>query len=45
MIPFTIEVSPTQAVMNNGQDDAAAEQGQGQSDADGSAQEQVCIGC
>lgn len=45
MIPFTIEVSPTQAVMNSGQDVAAAEQGQGQSDADGSVQQEVCIGC
>lgn len=45
MIPFTIEVSPTQAVMHSGQDVAAAEQGSGQSDADGSAQQQVCTGC
>lgn len=39
-IPFTIEVSPTEAVITSGQDVADAGQGQGRPDAEGSEQQQ-----
>lgn len=45
MIPFTIEVSPSQAVMTNGQDLTDAGRGQGQPGADGPEQQQVRTGC
>lgn len=45
MIPFTIEVSPTEAVMTNGGDLTSAGQGQGQPGADSSEQQQVRTGC
>lgn len=45
MIPFTIEVSPTQAVMANGSDLTIAGQSQGQPGADSPEQQQVRTGC
>ena len=44
MIPFTIEVSPTSAVMTNGNQPTFAGQGQEQPGADGPEQQQVCTG-
>lgn len=44
-IPFTIEVSPTQAVVTSGPDIAAAAQNQEHSERGGPEQQQVCVAC
>lgn len=44
-IPFTIEVSPKEAVIISGRDIDAAGQGPGLPDAEGSEHQQVCGAC